>query len=125
MTQISFLLLIVAVGAIAFLILLHFSAVASKRRFERENKDALQRIADELSRERNASRESFRENREELAKSAALQTETLAGTLTHQFSLLNESVGRSRAEQTQSLEKIPFGLCGKKTPRSWTKCAEL
>lgn len=106
MTQISFLLLVVAVGAIAFLILLHFSAAASKRRFERENKDALQRIADELSRERNASRESFRENREELAKSAALQTETLAGTLTHQFSLLNESVGRSRAEQTQSLENI-------------------
>lgn len=106
MTQISFLLLVVAVGAIAFLILLHFSAAASKHRFERENKDALQRIADELSRERNASRESFRENREELAKSAALQTETLAGTLTHQFSLLNESVGRSRAEQTQSLENI-------------------
>lgn len=110
MDSIYFILLLVAVAALGFLVFLHFLQSDRHRKFEQESGGALKRIADDLAREQRLAREAFRENREELAKSAALQTETLAGTLAQQFSLLNESVSRSRTEQTQSLENIRVAM---------------
>lgn len=106
MDQFVVLLLIVVVSVLGFLGFLHVVHEARRREFERNEEAALKRIAEELAREQNASREALRENREELAKSSALQTETLSGTLARQFSLVSESVSRSRTEQAQSLENI-------------------
>ena len=99
-------LLVVAVAAIGFLILQQYLQHNKRERFERDTEDSLKRIAETLAAESSSSRIALRENREELAKSSALQTETLAGTLTRQFSLVGESLAHSRTEQAQSLEAI-------------------
>lgn len=104
--ELLFVLSIVAVAAIGFLILQQSSQRDKRERFERNTEDALKRIAENLTAESTSSRNALRENREELAKSSALQTETLAGTLTRQFSLVGESLAHSRTEQAQSLEAI-------------------
>lgn len=106
MDSVSFFLFLFTIIPLACLSVLLCVQQGKRREFERSSEAALKRIVEELAREQNTSREAFRENREELAKSSALQTETLSGTLTRQFSLVSESVARSRAEQTRSLENI-------------------
>ena len=92
----------------SFLILLFFCVFRAdkQRESERTNSESLNRIAEALAREQSNSREALRENREEIAKTSAIQTETLSGTLTRQFSLVSESLSQSRTEQACSLEAI-------------------
>ena len=92
----------------SFLILLFFCVFRAdkQRESERTNSESLNRIAEALAREQSNSREALRENREEIAKTSAIQTETLSGTLTRQFSLVSESLSQSRTEQARSLEAI-------------------
>lgn len=78
----------------------------SQSDFEATAQETLRRLQSDLTRGNADSLESLRANREELARASALQTQTLTGALSQQFSLINESVARSRAEQTQSLETI-------------------
>ena len=94
------------------LILLFFcvSRADKQREFERTNSESLNRIAEALAREQSNSREALRENREEIAKSSAIQTETLSGTLTRQFSLVSESLSQARTEQAASLETIRVAM---------------
>lgn len=94
------------------LILLFFciSLVDKQRQFERTTRDSLNRIAEALTREQSNSREALRENREEIAKSSAILTETLSGTLTRQFSLVSESLSQARTEQAASLETIRVAM---------------
>ena len=92
----------------SFLILLFFCVFRAdkQRESERTNSESLNRIAEALVREQSNSREALRENREEIAKTSAIQTEALSGTLTRQFSLVSESLSQSRTEQARSLEAI-------------------
>ena len=92
----------------SFLILLFFCVFRAdkQRESERTNSESLNRITEALVREQSNSREALRENREEIAKTSAIQTETLSGTLTRQFSLVSESLSQSRTEQARSLEAI-------------------
>ena len=92
----------------SFLILLFFCVFRAdkQRESERTNSESLNRIAEALAREQSNSREALRENREEIAKTSAIQTEALSGTLTRQFSLVSESLSQSRTEQARSLEAI-------------------
>ena len=96
----------------SFLILLFFCVFRAdkQREFERTNNESLNRIAEALAREQSNSREALRENREEIAKSSAIQTETLSGTLTRQFSLVSESLSQSRTEQARSLDSIRVAM---------------
>lgn len=96
----------------SFLILLFFCVFRAdkQREFERTNSESLNRIAEALAREQSNSREALRENREEIAKSSAIQTETLSGTLTRQFSLVSESLSQSRTEQARSLDSIRVAM---------------
>ena len=96
----------------SFLILLFFCVFRAdkQREFERTNNESLNRIAEALVREQSNSREALRENREEIAKSSAIQTETLSGTLTRQFSLVSESLSQSRTEQARSLDSIRVAM---------------
>lgn len=100
-------LAVLAVGCLLFM-----QEISRRRRaksqsdFEARAQEAFRQIQSELARGNAGSLEALRANREELAQSSALQTQTLAGTLSRQFSLINESIARSRTEQTQSLETI-------------------
>lgn len=99
--------LLVPLLALAFFL---FVQADKRRKFEQRSEDMLKRISESLAAESTSSRQALRENREELARSAALQTETLTGTLSGQFSLVSESLSRSRVEQSQSLEAIRLSM---------------